>query len=95
MVRRYSALLREAGFAAEDFGAVSRHSFPGSRALRERKAGISTEVTCASIGWTREMYDHCTQGRRLLTDAELVSLTSTGATEQPRAESQTGEGKRK
>lgn len=46
---------------------ISLHSFHGSRAARERAAGVPAADTCQAMGWSLEMYNHYCEGREPLT----------------------------
>jgi integrase len=64
--RRYDAILRQAGFAEAAMRNISLHSFHGSRAAREARAGVPMEETLANMRWSRSMYLHYTAGREPL-----------------------------
>jgi integrase len=76
MHTRHVEWLKRAGFNDVGRRTITLHSFHGSRAAREQKAGISREVTCDNMRWTTEMYDYYTKGREpLILDDVLRSTT--------------------
>jgi len=67
---RMEAWLKVAGFPVE--ARITLHSFHGSRAARERAAGVPKEQTCKDMGdWDPDMYEHYTGGREPLTVAAV------------------------
>jgi hypothetical protein len=67
MHARHLDWLRAAGFNEKAKSTVTLHSFHGSRAAREKAAGIPRADTCASMNWSPAMYEHYLGGREPLT----------------------------
>ena len=53
---------------------ITLHSYHGSRAARERAAGIRAVETCKNMLWTLEMYEYYTAGREPLTPDGICAM---------------------
>lgn len=79
MDKRYSSILHELGVKDNSKVFLSLHSYHGSRAAREKKAGVPKHDTCASMLWSEEMYDYYTNGREPLTMDGILALVKAQA----------------
>ena len=66
MDKRLRNMMDKAGPSDEVLRLVTLHSFHGSRASREARAGIPMTDTIANMRWTEEMYQYYTHGREPL-----------------------------
>lgn len=67
MDRRYKSLTAELHWTPNVLRLLTLHSFHGSRAAREKAAGVPREETCTNMRWSIEMYEYYTSGREPLT----------------------------
>lgn len=80
MDKRFRNMMDVAGFSDEVLRLVTLHSFHGSRASREARAGIPMADTIANMRWTKEMYQYYTHGREPLV---LEGIQKTGHKHKP------------
>lgn len=82
MDKRFRNMMLEARFSDEALRLITLHSFHGSRASREARAGIPMADTIANMRWTEEMYKYYTHGREPLV-LEGIRLETTGSESMP------------
>jgi len=61
--KRYAERLISLRFSVEAGAHMTLHSFHGSRAAREKLAGVPCSTTCTSMRWSEKSYNYYTEGR--------------------------------
>ena len=69
--RSFGRTLTRAGLSAADIGRLTLHSYHGSRAARDKQAGVPPEETVRNMNWSMEMYLLYTSGRVMRSEEDL------------------------